>query len=155
MKHGKQIIVLLLVLVLSLGISATAAASSTELTTTVPSKASLHVEVNGKGTVWVGSQGIRWRQTVSIQRNEQITIRLQPDIKNKVESILLDGTDITPKIKNNTFVLDITGTEHTLSVTFASSAVSYPKPDIPSIHHFWTPIVVWIKTVCHFFGCLH
>ena len=155
MKHRKRItslFVLLLAWVLLLCMPVSVAAGSTDLTTSVPSNVTLTVEVGGKGTVWVGIHRIRREQTLSVPRNEQTETSLRPDRGYEVASILLDGTDITSQMKNGTLTLDVTGTEHKLSVAFARSNSQYPKPDLPEIKPDHTkPIVWWLQTVKNFF----
>lgn len=151
MKHGKQIIVLLLAWVLLLCMPVSVAASSTELTTSVPTHASLTIEVSGRGTVWVGLRGIRWEKTISVQRNVQTKITIRPDYGHEISSIVLDGTDITSQMNDGILSLEVTSTDHVLSVTFVRSEDQCPKPDFPGTDpDINTPIIWWIQSVQEF-----
>lgn len=148
MKHRKQITVLLLAWVLLLCMPVKATAGSTTITTTVPSHVSLTVEVTGKGSVRIGTHRIRTSQTVSVPRSEQVKIYLRPNYGYEVESVLLDGTDITSQIKNDTLILDTVFADQTLSVTFVRSESQCPNPDLPDTGHpVQNPFQVWMETV--------
>lgn len=151
MKHGKQIFLLLLAWVMLLCMPVSVAANSTELTTSVPTHASLTIEVSGRGTVWVGLWGIRWEKTISVQRHVQTKITIRPDYGHEISSIVLDGTDITSQMNDGILSLEVTSTDHVLSVTFVRAEDQCPNPDLPGTDpDINTPIMWWIQSVQEF-----
>ena len=121
MKHSKNIIfpfLLLFVWTMLHLCSMTATASTVHLKTTVPHYISLTVEINGKGTLHIGEQKIDNSQTISVSRNEQIVIDLEPAEGYTFLSAKLNGEYIDSMIKDGQITVNSPYQNYVLIITF-------------------------------------
>lgn len=131
MKHRKNIIFLFLLLLAWL-LPVTAAANTTTLSTSVPTTVSLTVEINGKGTVWVDDQKLTKTNTISIPRNQDVSVTIQAGNGYRLASVSLNDADVGGKIRSGKLTLDGMAFDGVLSVRFAKYATVLPGENPPT-----------------------
>lgn len=121
----KLLIVLPLLCVLLCCMPVRALASTTNLTTGVPDKVPLHVEITGKGTVTVGEMRLSSAGTVSVKRHQPVTVSLEPKSGYQVSEVRLNGKSVLASLKDGKLVIDALNLDGTLSVTFSKTPGSW------------------------------
>lgn len=103
-------------------------ASSTHLATSVPTHVSLTVEITGKGTVLVGDEEITKTTSLPVLRNRDCALSVSPASGYLLERVFLDGKDITRALSDGNLILEETGQDIVLSVTFLKRGADATNP---------------------------
>lgn len=111
---------ILLVLLLML-LPVSALAQETELTTTVPTSHTLHIELSGNGTVTIDGVSYTQSADVEIARHRAPTITLRAANGSIIQTVLWGDEDVTSAVKNGTWTAPEITEDVMLTVTFAES----------------------------------
>lgn len=112
----KRTIMLLAVLLFML-IPLSAFAAETTLSTTIPLKFTVKIEIYGKGSVIV--EGVEYSQNAEIvvKRNERISYSILPGAGYDVRSVFYNDVDVTEQLKDGIFTA-LADKDGKLNVTF-------------------------------------
>ena len=115
---------LLAALTLCISTPVFATANTTTLTTTVPSHFDANIAIVGKGVIEIN--GVKLSQTglVSVERHKDIMITITPQNGYHLNSVILNGKNITSDAIKNTFIIPSAETDLTLSITFVADSES-------------------------------
>lgn len=102
-------------------LSVSVLAQDTTLTTTVPNGHTLHIELEGKGTVTIDGVSFAKSAEAQIPRHEASAITLQPADGFKIKAVLWGGEDVTSAAKNGTWTAPQISEDTVLTVSFEKS----------------------------------
>ena len=101
-------------------------AQETTLTTTIPTVHTLHITLNGKGQIVVDDVPYEQIASLQVKRYNTPKISVIPSNGWQLQSVFLDGQDITTEVQNGTFLLAEMCNDVTLTVIFETQ-ISTPQ----------------------------
>ena len=118
MKRVIRILVLIGTLMLPLLLSLTASAEVTTLSTSVPKQVTLSVEITGKGTVTINGQATSKKAQYLVDRLENVDVLIAAHSAYLLETVHLDGTDVTDKVNNGLLTIENIQFDTDLAIKF-------------------------------------
>lgn len=131
--------VLLIAILLIVCIPLPALASDTTLTTTVPAKFSVKLEIEGNGKVEVNGKIYTESATIEVNRHTKTEFYIISNSDYELTAVLYNGKDVFSELSDNTFTLQEVTSDSTLKVTFT------PKSDSPETGDSSFPL--WIYAI--------
>lgn len=111
-------------------------ADSTTLTTNVPKKHSISLDVGSGGSV----NGLHGTSEIGADRHSKIVFEIKPDSGYKIKSVIYNGEDVTAKISGGKFIIESLESDGSLKVSFARGTI--PRTADHSNLLFWSGMLL-------------
>lgn len=105
-------------------------AQETNLSTSVPSKHTLHLNISGKGTVAIDGVEHSASKDIAIQRHSQPSVQIQAASGYYIKSVIVDGEKITHLLNSGKWTMPRIDNDVTLSVVFVKDSGNPPTGDV-------------------------
>lgn len=134
MKKSTITLIALCVIVISILLPITVNAQDTTLTTAVPATHTLHLSIDGKGTVTVN--GIKYTEStdIPIPRHSKPDVQVQSAKGYAVLSVTFEEESITHRVTGGTWLPPVVESDVTLAVVFEQVSDNAPTGDASDIH---------------------
>ena len=132
---------LLAVLTLCISTPVFATANTTTLTTTVPSHFDMNVTIVGNGTLVINGNTLSQTSFISVDRHQDVTCKITPDVGYHISSVIYNGKDITKDAKEGVFALQPLEGDATFCITFVANASTPNTGDTTYPHLIFCSIV--------------
>ena len=96
----------------------------------------LTITASGNGSVTYGTTSIRDNtSTFSVEEGSGATLLFMPDEGNVTNSLVINGTDVTSRIKNNQYTISMISSNTTVSVFFKVDDYAYNSIEINGVYY--------------------
>lgn len=151
MKKHTIILFSLCLIVFSTFLPISANAHNTTLKTAVPANHTLHLSIDGNGTVSVNSIAYSKSKDISISRHSEPSIQIQAGNGYCIQSVVYNGEKITHLFRNGKWTMPNVESDVTLSVVFARSS---GNPATGDSTHIQTSALIFMLSAISLAVCI-